>query len=444
MKINRFSSAIKATCLAVAVLVTGCGGGGGSAPPPPGILSGTVTAGNPATPLAGVSVIAFNASTNAPAATTVQTSATGTYSFTLNAGSYYLKFYKQGYNPIPSALLTPVALTVNSGATTTDDVLMTASALTNTGWITGTVTSGTTGIGGVLVAAEASGVAYTSFTDSTGNYAIYNVPAAGYTMKAYVQGYSSTAPAATVTANAAVTADLALTANAAGTVAVGFNLIAATGVTTPANMVTSLVHPITKETIPGLSVSKPYANSISYAFSGVADGTYIVRTTYANDTIVVDPDAIVKFGEPAVTVASGVPTPTTVAIKATSAVGLVSPTNALSTTVPTLVASTTPTFTWNSYPSTSDYVIEVMDASTGVVIWGGFTGMGTASVAKNIVIPSSQTSITYNSDGTASAPLVSGKTYRWRIYASKNDNQSATGWSLISMSEDQMGLIAIQ
>lgn len=445
MKNNHFFAALS---LSLAFLVTACGGGGGSSFTPAsttGTLSGDVTSGSPATALAGVSVVVFDASTNAPAGSTVQTDATGKYSFSLSAGSYYVKLYKQGYNPVPaSALQTPVPLTITVGATTPNNVLMTASTLTNGGWITGKVSNGTTGIGGVLVAAEASGVAYTSISDSSGNYAIYNVPAAGYTVKAYVQGYSSTAPAATVAAGAGATANPSLTALAAGTgtVAASFSLIAATGVVNPVNMVTSLVHPITKETIPGLSLSQPFANSLTYNFTGVADGTYIVRTTYANDTIVVDPDAIVKFGEPSVAVTSGVPTPATVSIKATAAVGLTSPTNALSSTVPVAVTGTTPTFTWASYPSTNDYVIEVMDASTGTVVWGGFTGMGTASVTKNIVIPSSTTSIVYNSNGKAT-PLVVGKTYRWRIYASKNSN-SAPGWSLISMSEDQMGLITIQ
>lgn len=441
MKTNHFFAAIS---LSLAFLVTACGGGGSSAPvPTTGTLSGVVTSGNPATALVGVSVVVFDASTNAPAGSTVTTDATGKYSFTLTAGSYYVKLYKQGYNPVPaSALQTPVPLTVAVSATTTNSVLMTASTVTNGGWIIGKVASGTTGIGGVLVAAEATGVAYTSISDSSGNYAIYNIPAASYTVKAYIKGYSSTSPAATVTTGAGVTINPALTALAAGTgtVAATFNLIAATGVTTPTNMVTSLVHPVTKETIPGLSLSQPFANSLTYNFAGVADGTYIVRTTYANDTIVVDPDAIVKFGEPTVTVAAGTANPASVGITATSAVGLTSPTNALASTVPVLVTGTTPTFTWASYPSTHDYVIEVMDASNGTVVWGGFAGMGTASVTKNIVILS--TSIVYNSDGMAT-PLVLGKTYRWKIYASKNSS-SAPGWSLISMSEDQMGLITIQ
>jgi hypothetical protein len=441
MKNNHFFAVIS---LSLVFLMTACGGGTSAPPPPPGVLSGTVTSGNPATALPGVSVLVFDAGTNAPAAASVLTDASGKYSYSLTAGSYYVKLYKQGYDPVPaSTLLTSVPVTVSSGATSTNNVLMTASAQTNVGWITGKVSNGSAGMPGVLVAAEISGVAYTSFTDSSGNYAIYNVPAAIYTVKAYLKGYSFTSSAATVTANTATTANLSVAVNATATVPVTFNLIAQTGVTKPAQMVVSLVHPLTRETIPGLSLSQSFANSMSYSFSGVADGDYFVRATYANDTIVVDPDYIVKFGEPSVTVTSAMPNPNPVQITATGAVGLTSPTNALSSTVPVQVTGTTPTFTWAAYSSTTDYVIEVMDAATGTVIWGGFSGTGAATM-KNIVIPSSQTSIAYNSDSLASALLVVGKTYRWRIYASKDDNNSATGWSLISMSEDQMGLITIQ
>ena len=421
--------------------------GGGSTSSPPGTLSGVVATGNSAIGLSGVSVIVFDASTNAPAGSTVQTSSTGSYTFSLNAGSYYVKLYKQGYNPVPaSALLTPVPLTVASGATTNNDVLMTLSALTNIGWITGTVTSGATGAGGVLVAAEATGgVAYTSFTDSSGNYAIYNVPASttAYTMKAYIKGYSFTAPTATVTADTETTSNLSVTTtNASATVPVKFNLIAGGGVTDPANMMVSLVHPVTKETIPGQSLTQVFSSSLEYSFSGVADGNYIVRATFANDTIVVDPDAIVKSGEPSVAVASAVPMPNPVLIKATRSVDLVNPTNALSSTVPVDVVGTTPTFTWKAYSSTDNYVIEVMNASTGTVIWGGIAGSG-ATATRNIVIPKTELSIVYDADTKAAAPLVMGKTYRWRIYASKNQN-TTPDWSLISMSEDQTGLITIR
>ena len=104
-----------------------------------------------------------------------------------------------------------------------------------------------------------------------------------------------------------------------------------------------------------------------------------------------------------------------------------------------MAVSATPTFTWEAYPSSTDYVIEVTDAN-GQLIWGGFNE---ARTEKNIVILASQTSIVYNSDGLATQELVSGRNYRWRIYASKDAN-NASGWILISSSEEQRGLIAVE
>jgi hypothetical protein len=435
MKANYFLAALS---LLIAFLMAGC------APPPAdtvGTLTGNVYSGNPATALPGVSVMVFDAGTNAPVAPTVQTDANGKYSFSLNEGSYYVNLYKQGYNPIPSSttLLLPVPLTITGGATTTNNVRMTPSALTGTGWITGTVASGIAGVNGVLVAAEATGVAYSSYTDSNGNYAIYNVPASAtaYALKAYIQGYSSTSPAAIVTANTATTANLTLTAITTGNVTATFSLNSPAGVTPPANIVTSLLHPVTKQPIPGLSLTKPYAATINYTFSGVADGTYIVRTSLANDTIAVYPDAIVNSGDFTVTVTGGVPTPANVTIPTTAAVTLLSPTNLLSSTVPVLVAGPTPVFTWSAYPNTDDYVVEVEDANTGTVVWGGFKIVAGVLTKQ---FTTTTTTATYNSDGTGTA-LVAGNTYRWRVYASQN---TGTGWQLISMSEVEMGLITIQ
>ncbi|MDH4192126.1 MAG: carboxypeptidase regulatory-like domain-containing protein [Betaproteobacteria bacterium] len=425
--------------------LAGCGGGGGGGGSAPGTLGGTVTDAVSAATLAGVRVVVFNADTNAPVGGALTTDAAGKFSVSLTPGNYAIKLAKQGYDPVPPASLAPVPFTIASGQTTTNNVQMTASAnAATTGAIQGAISAGSTGVAGVLVAAEAAGVAYSALSDASGHYAIYNVPAASYTVKGYVAGYTVTPGAATVTAGATATANLAIGAVATGQVPATFNLISATGVTPPANMIMSLVHPVTRESIPGLSLSKAYAPSLSYSFAGVADATYLVRATYANDTIVVDPDSIVKFGEPSVVVAGGAPTPAQVAIKATSAVGLTSPTNALTSTVPVSVAaSPAPVFTWAAYPSSTDYVIEVMDAATGTVIWGGFGSAGGQPV-KNITIPSATTSIDFNSDGNATAALVSGRIYRWRIYASKNNVQSPTGWSLISASEDQLGLIKIQ
>jgi hypothetical protein len=118
---------------------------------------------------------------------------------------------------------------------------------------------------------------------------------------------------------------------------------------------------------------------------------------------------------------------------------LTSPTNAASSIQPLAVTSTTPTFSWSAYSSTDNYVIEVSDIN-GNVIWGGFKNNGTVM---NFAIPKTTTSLAYNSNGTATQPLQNGQIYRWRIYASKNDSSDSRGWKLISVSEEQQGLMKI-
>ena len=431
-----FTRIIFTIAIGLFALLQACNNRSSTPAPTTGTLSISITTGTSATALSDVSVLVFNAATNEPAAAG-RSGSDGKYSVSLNPGSYFVKLGKQSYIPVPaSALLNPVPQKINAGATNDYAVNMTTSSLTG-GWVSGKVSGG---IANVLVAVEATGVAYTSISDSSGNYIIYNVPPAAYTVTGYAQSHTIASKTTTVTANAGSTVDLIAGTAPTSTVPVSFKLIAGGGVISPATMVVSLVHPITKEAIPGLSLSQAYPPSLDYSFSGVADGRYIVRATFANDTIVVDPDNIVKAGEPSVIVSSGTPTPTVV-ITATLAVTLTSPTNALNSTDPAIVTSLTPTFSWDAYSSTSDYVIEVMDANSGSIVWGGFTGMGTATATKNIM--TTLPTINYNSDGKATA-LVVGKTYRWRIYASKDDNKLTPPWKLISMSEDQMGLFTVK
>jgi len=62
---------------------------------------------------------------------------------------------------------------------------------------------------------------------------------------------------------------------------------------------------------------------------------------------------------------------------------------------------------------------------------------------RKVIIAKTLTTATYNFDATGQA-LQNGKTYRWRVYASKNDSGQALGWKLISASEEQMGLFKIK
>lgn len=405
--------------------------------PSTGKLTGTVTDVSSQAALENVAVIIFDAENNTPTGTTLTTDADGNFEATLSPGSYFLKFFKQGYDAVPAPGIEPVAFSIEAGATITQSAEMSVSTVTNAGYISGKVATGSTGVGGVLVVAEdgAGNTAFSSVSDEDGNYTIYNVPEGSYQVTGYFIGYSSDSPSASVTTGTETAGiDVALTSGAAGSLIGTIRNLA----TDNKDVDVSLVHPITKETIPGLSTTSV---DLAYALSNIPDGTFIARATYKNDKRVMDPDRIAKFGEPEVTFSGG--NSETLIFDVTGSVALNTPTNDSTSTQPIEVTSTTPTFQWTAYSSTSDYVIEVVDVATGNVVWGGFDQSG-ADPVKNIVIPSSQKSIQYNADGNASvAELVPGRTYRWKIYASKNDQNSSTGWTLISSSEDQLGLIKI-
>src|SRR5215204_1155712 len=403
-----------------------------------GQLKGIVKDAATSSPLENASLIIFNADNNSPIGQTLKTNASGEFSTDLAPGNYFVKLSRQGYYPVPAPLLEAIPFAIISGQSTQNDAEMFPSSNSSAGWIQGKVTSGGSVIQGALVVAidATNKIAFSTSSDANGEYSIFNIPTGSFSVQAYLTAYNSNTVAASVTSNTAtngINIDLQKTGTAALTGSIRNLSIANQEVDI------TLVHPITKETIPGLTAT---TSNLNYSLANIPNGIFIARATYINDTRVMDPDRIAKFGEPIVTVSGGACTPSTLTFDVTGPVTLNGPTNPLSSTVP-VVASNKPTFQWAPYSSTSDYVIEVMDASTGQVVWGGFDKSGTLPV-KNIVIPSSQTSIEYNANATATINnLVAGKIYRWRVYASKNDQNSPTGWTLISTSEDQVGLIRI-
>ena len=419
----------------LSVLISSCSNDDDGAPTT-GQLTGTVTDASTQEALVDVKILIFDASTNSPSTTSATSDAQGAFTVDLLPGDYYLKFFKQGYNSVPAPGIAPVSFTITAGQTTTQTAEMSASEIANGGYISGKVSEGSAGVSGALVIAENSSAdqAYSTISDNEGNYSIYNVPAGNYQVKAFLSNYNSSPAAATVVSNTeTLDINVAVTAGASGVLEGTIRNLA----TDNKDVDVTLVHPITKETIPGLST---VSVNQSYTMSNIPNGTYIARATYQNDERVMDPDRIAKFGEPEVTFAGNT---IELTFDITNAVTLNSPSNAATSTQPVEINSTNPTFEWTAYSSTSDYVIEVVDLISGNVVWGGFDYSGTAPV-KNIVIPSSQKSVVFNYDGSASInALVAGRTYRWKIYASKNDQNSVTGWSLISSSEDQLGLFKV-
>jgi len=405
-------------------------GGSSSSSPTTGTLTGTVTDAQSGTALTGVRVTCFDANTNSVVGSAVSTDSAGQYAFVLAPGTYYAKFSIQGYQNIPARGIAPLPLSVAAGQVVDHSVSMSASILTNTGLLSGTVTSGGVALANILVVAYDGTDGFSTVTDLEGNYTIYNVPAGTYSIQGWYAGYDSSEGSAAVTSGTETPdVDLVLTAGASGSVTGMITFLSTQNI----EVDVSLTHPGTQETIPGLSTTTV---SYNYTINNVPAGTYLARASFENDAKVMDPDWIIKNGEPFVTVLSS---QVERDFSITGAVTLIGPTNSASSTQPLEVSGTSPTFSWTAYPSADDHVIEVTDQN-GSVIWGGFNSDWST---RNIVIDKSETSVTYDFDSTASAPLEVGKIYRWRIYASKDDAQEANGWKLISASEEQRGIIRI-
>ncbi|MGK7397133.1 MAG: MSCRAMM family protein [Candidatus Cyclobacteriaceae bacterium M3_2C_046] len=394
-----------------------------------GRITGTVLD-QAATPLEGVTIMIFNASTHEALNTTLTTSSDGTYALQLETGIYYLKFFKQGYQAVPPKAIPPVVFDVVLGKDFEYSIALNPSGEINAGWISGTVKSDNKGLSGALVVATNGDKAYSAISSQDGSFTIYNVPAGNFELKGWRANYNGNTEDVSVISNSeTASVHLSMSSEPTGQVTGQISFLA----TENTEVDVALVHPLTQEIIPGLSTT---TSGGKYKFEQVPAGKYLARATYMNDTKVLDPDWIIKFGQPYLTV-------TDQAIEkdfsVTGAISIQNPAVFTPQIQPVRVTSTDPSFSWHPYSSASNYIIEVSDLN-GEVIWGGFSHDWTM---KNIVLSKNTTSVSFNSDGKASKALEDGKIYRWRVFASKDDAKEATGWKLISVSEDQKGLFKI-
>lgn len=121
----------------------------------------------------------------------------------------------------------------------------------------------------------------------------------------------------------------------------------------------------------------------------------------------------------------------------TGAITIISPSNLAYSIIPDTVESSSPTFYWDAYPQTKEYIIEVRDVN-GNLIWGGFTESGEILHSK---ITKDKNSVEFNFDGSAASELQIGNIYQWKIYADVDANIGVQ--SLLSSSEDLMGLFIV-
>lgn len=434
----KYISAVAIT--AYLLIIVGCGGGGSSSSTPPmGDLSVLVVAAEPtdpsvAEPIEGASIDIYDENASFVARGT--TDASGSYVNSLSPGTYTIKVAAQSFRSSPSRGVSAVPFEiVNAGTVDREVALDQHDSATATAKI-----SGNADAGGMLVVAvdETTGYEASSLTDDNGNYTLFNVEPGEYMITAYQAGYLSDEIAVTVVSDAFLEGkDLTVSENTnvslSGTVTF---LAGANGV-----IDITLLHPETLDSIPGLTTSNVSESDGSYQLQGVPPGEYLAWATFDNDGYVMDQDWVIKNG--------GFPAALEVTISdsnqvkdfsITDSVPLTSPTNEAKPVIPVEVTTLTPTLTWQSYPGTKYWAIEVFD-SDGNSIWGGFDGVDTInhdSIAKETL------SIEFNFDSSASESLEDGKVYRWKVLSLKDGTGDDAGTLIVeSASEDQLGLFKV-
>jgi hypothetical protein len=412
----------------------GCSKDSGNNPLTYGVIDGRIMKASDSSGIASANVTAYNANTNSPI-TRAFSDTQGYYHLEAAGGTYYLKVAAQGFFPCPRSDDAPLPFSVAVNDTVTQDAYLSPDpGAASSGSISGTVTYGTSGISGVLIVVvrETDSLTLSGVSGPGGFYILYNLPAGTYAIHCYLAGYVQVSDTAiTVSPNASLT-DVNLPI-------AGVYKVRLSGKITFLAIVNSmvditLVHPITRDAIPGLTTINNDNND--YSLSGIPPGKYIAWASFRNDGYVMDPDWIRKNGLPFVTFSTA-DTLVTLDFSVTGAITIVSPTNPADSVYAVPVTTAAPEFTWEAYPSTKEYIIEISDRG-GTVIWGGFDTNG---VIRHAQIDQHTTSAVFNFDSSATDTLKNGESYRWKIYA---DNDAAADiQGLISASEDLMGLFKV-
>ena len=406
--------------LLFALSISSCDSGGGSSPPPTIVISGTVTSAADTLPVDKAQVTLVNIETQQNEVDPVYTGANGSYTFTVPPGSYEVRVAAQGYKPSPLDGIAGIPVTLTSTF-----VVALESIDPGTYGSLKLHLVGYNKTNGALVIISDGVESYTGETSVTGDLMMYNLPAANYTMTIKSLGhetYTSAVSAIEIIDSLETASDITLTAISGFAVSGTVTFLAVEN----GEVDVSLTDKETGAVIPGTNVNTVNTN---YSMSSIAPGSYYIRATFKIDGYVVDPDSIVKHGEPEVIVAAA--NLENKNIDVTGAVTLTSPIVPADGT-PVEINTLTPKFTWAPYSSASDYVVEVRDVH-GNVIWGGFDEL------LNKLVKTTTESIVY-----AGPVLENGNIYRWRVYASKDDNSGVTPpWNLISASEEAQGVFKV-
>ncbi|MEJ2195364.1 MAG: carboxypeptidase-like regulatory domain-containing protein [Ignavibacteriaceae bacterium] len=425
--------ALKFTLISLTLLATlffGCSENNSTEPPPPTVIQIVIKSAADSSAVSSANVVLYNAD-NGEAISRVFSSNDGVAKFdNTTSGNFYVKIAAQGFLEIPEGNVSPVPFSVSTSQTYNQTYYL--NDLQGTfGKIDGKVNPN---LSGFLVVANSSGMntEYHTYSGPDGYFVLFNVPYESYKIDAIKSGYqSSNQPQVTLTSG-----------SPSSTVQIIVNQI--TG-STLSGMVTflavengmvdiSILDKTSYSVVNGLTTV--INASRLYSIEGIPDGQYIAWASYENDGFVMDPDWIIK-NPGALFVTFLGDSSKVIDFSVTGAISILSPTNPSDQIVPATADSLLPTFKWNAYPQTKEYIIEVRDVN-GNLIWGGFKASGEIRHAQ---IPKEWTSAEFNFDGSALSQLHSGNIYQWRIYS--DDDAIAGIQTLLSASEDLMGLFLV-
>jgi hypothetical protein len=389
-----------------------------------------VRSANDSSSIANANVVLYNANSG-ESVSRVFSGSNGTAKFEdLSPGNYYVRISAQGFNEVPQGSVSPVPFSVSSGQTFSQKYYM--NVLQGTfGKIEGTVNPN---LAGFLIVATSSGMNSEYHTNSgpDGYFVLFNVPYESYEVDAIKSAYqSANQPQVTLTSG-----------SSSATVQINVNQITGSTLTGKVTFLAvengvvdiSLLDKISHTVVNGLTAM--IDSSRNYVINNIPAGEYIAWASYENDGYVMDPDWIFK-NPGALNVSFSTDASKVRDFSVTGVITIISPTNPPGEITPALADSLFPTFHWNAYPQTKEYIVEVRDIN-GNLIWGGFTESGEI---RHSQIPKEWNSVEFNFDGSASLPLQPGNIYQWRIYA--DDDAKSDVQTLLSSSEDLMGLFRV-
>ena len=431
MRYNNFRiRALFAVLILSSMLFYQCSEDNSVEPAPPTIIQIIVKSAADSSAIAGANVVLYNANTGESVSRTFSGN-DGIAKFeSVIAGNFYVRISAQGFNEIPQGSVSPVPFSVPTGQTFSQTYYM--DLLQGTfGKIEGTVTPN---LSGFLIVATSSGMnaEYHTYSGPDGYFVLFNVPYQSYEVDAIKSGYQSTnQPQVTLSSGSP-------------SASVQINVIQITGSTLTGKVTflasqnaivdVSLLDKISHSVVNGLATM--IDTSRNYVIHNIPAGEYVAWASYENDGYVMDPDWIFK-NPGALNVSFTTDSSKVRDFSVTDAITIISPTNPSSEIIPALADSVVPTFNWNAYPSTKEYIIEVKDIN-GDLVWGGFTASGEI---RHSQIPKEWNSVKFNFDGSALVPLQSGNIYQWRIYS--DDDATPNVQTLLSASEDLMGLFIV-